>query len=618
MLIKALCDYYDALSENGKVLREGYSHVKIHNLASLTPDGKIDDIIDWQNVEQVDLGKGKVKERFVPRTVVMPERTEKPGIESNIVEHRPLYLFGLNFDKDLFTPEDRTGKAKKSHEAFREKNLAFLEGLDSPVVNAYRAFVSNWKPEEETENPNLVKLGKGYSTGGFAFCLAGRPDLLLHKDQGLLDKWDSYSRNNDTGKDQAVAAQCAVTGEIGAIARIHNKIKGVAGGLATGSVLVGFNNSSENSYGNEQSYNSNISEAAMRKYTEALNYLLSSRKHKTMLDDMTVVFWASDDNEVCTDLMAAMLFGNPDSVNAEQTEKMLENMMKDAKRGTLTASQIAGADKIDSDVDFYMVGMKPNSSRLAIKFIYHKRIGEILQNVAQHQLDLQMSERGKTLSIWQIGKSLLSPKSKNDKVDPALMAKILEAVIYGTWYPGGLLASAVRRVKADSEGSMSYVHAGIIKACINRNERLRGKKEEFTLSLNKENQNPAYVCGRLFAVLEKLQQDASNNALNRTIKDAYFASASSTPALIFPKLLRLAQNHLGKVNSAALVHYNKLIQEIIDKLSDEFPDTLSLQDQGRFMIGYYQQYQSFFVPNEGKSDKNKMDDNQKNDEQGEE
>ena len=66
------------------------------------------------------------------------------------------------------------------------------------------------------------------------------------------------------------------------------------------------------------------------------------------------------------------------------------------------------------------------------------------------------------------------------------------------------------------------------------------------MSLDKTNQTPAYLCGRLFAVLEKLQQDASNNSLNRTIKDAYFASASAKPALVFPKLIRLAQNHLSK------------------------------------------------------------------------
>lgn len=150
---------------------------------------------------------------------------------------------------------------------------------------------------------------------------------------------------------------------------------------------------------------------------------------------------------------------------------------------------------------------------------------------------------------------------------------------------------------------MNRIRAGIIKACINRNY----KEEEFNVALDKENCGQAYLCGRLFAVLEKLQRDASNAALNRTIKDAYFASASSKPAIIFPKLLKLAQNHLNKVKSP--VFYNRLIGEIIDKLEGEFPETLLLQDQGRFIVGYYQQYQSFFEKSE-KMKENETEENE--------
>ena len=116
------------------------------------------------------------------------------------------------------------------------------------------------------------------------------------------------------------------------------------------------------------------------------------------------------------------------------------------------------------------------------------------------------------------------------------------------------------------------------------------------MALDRENCGQAYLCGRLFAVLEKLQQEASGGNLNRTIKDVYFASGSTKPALVFPKLLRLAQTHLNKVKYPAF--YNKLIGEIINSLKGEFPDTFLLADQGRFMIGYYQQYQSFFEKNE--------------------
>lgn len=616
MLIKALCDYYDLLALDGKILPEGYSRKEIHYLISLTADGKIDALIDYQEKKEIPAAKGKVKEKLIPREVILPQRTEKTAIESNIIEHRPQYLFGLSFDPDngVLTTEDITGKtknqeqkkskAKKSHEAFVEKNIEFIEGLDSPVINAYRNFLKGWKPEEETENSELLKLGKKYGQSNFAFCLTGHPDELLQDDELIRRKWESKYQEKSKDDEQGHSSQCAVSGEEAPIARIHSKIKGVYGGHATGSVLIGYNNDSENSYGKEQSYNSNISEGVMKKYTEALNLLLRDDRHKVLIDDITVVFWAMNTNRAYEDIFMAMLYGQSEKMDAAETEHMLKDLFQSGKKGTITQDRLQSLHKIDTDVDFYILGLKPNSSRLSVKFIYRKKFADILWNIAQFQKDLQISEEWKPISISRIKSELLSPMSSSEKINPALLTKLLEAVLYGTPYPVSLLETTVRRVKTDKDKSIydksiNGVRAGIIKACLNRNY----KKEEFSVSLDKDNKGQAYLCGRLFAVLEKLQQDASNNSLNRTIKDAYFASASSKPAIIFPKLLKLAQNHLNKVKSP--VFYNKLIGEIMDKLEGEFPETLLLQDQGRFMIGYYQQYQqdqSFF-------EKNKDDEN---------
>ena len=146
MLIKALSDYYDILTEEGKILPDGYSKVNIHYLICLSTDGKIEEIINYQERIENKTVKGKIKEKWIPRIEEMPQRTEKSAIDSNIIEHRPLYIFGLNLDKERLSPNDRTGKAKKSHEAFVKSNLEFIEGIDSPVVNAYRNFLKTWKP----------------------------------------------------------------------------------------------------------------------------------------------------------------------------------------------------------------------------------------------------------------------------------------------------------------------------------------------------------------------------------------------------------------------------------------------------------------------------------------
>ena len=588
MLIKALCDYYDILAVKGSVLPAGYSKVNVHYKISLTEEGQIDEIIDCQKVELVPSGK-KMKEKKGPVEMVMPERTEKPGIDANIAEHRPLYIFGLNLDKDHLTPDDRTDKAKKSHMAFVKANLDFTENLQSPIISAFRNFLLSWKPEGQTENEWLLGLGKDYQKAGFAFCLSGEPDRLLHEDPELKKKWEEEYAVQLVKDDNARTVQCAVTGETGPIARIHSKIKGVYGGLATGSVLIGFNNDSENSYGNEQSYNSNISETAMKKYTEALNFLLSSDRHKAMLDEMTIVFWAMSSKDTYEDLFMKLFLGQQDQMDAEKTDAMLKELLKDARDANVTEERLQSLNMIDSDVDFYMLGLKPNSSRLSVKFIIRRKYADVLWNIAKFQKDLQVTEEFHSVALWQIKREMISPKSKNDKVNPAVMSRLFESVLNGAAYPVSLLETIVRRVKTDEgNGKINSVRAGIIKACINNKK----SKEELKVSLDKTNQTPAYLCGRLFAVLEKLQQDASNNSLNRTIKDAYFASASAKPALVFPKLIRLAQNHLNKVKYP--VYYNKLIGEIIDGLNGGFPETLRLTDQGRFDVGYYQQNQDLW------------------------
>ncbi len=604
MLIKALCDYYDMLDSEGKVVSDGYSKVKVHYLVCLNPDGSIDEIVNWQDRETIRSANGKAKEKLVPREVIMPKRTEKTSIKTNIIEHRPLYIFGLNYDGKQFVHTDKTKKAEKSHTAFKGANLSFIEGLHSPLINAYRAFLKTWVPENETQNPYLLSLGKSYKNAYFVFCLSGYPNMLLHNERLIKDRWEKQVEAMKRAPD-AVVAQCAITGREEPIARIHNNLKGIYGGLASGSVFIGYKNSAGCSYGNKQSYNSNISETAMNKYTEAFNYLLDGKRHKSLVDDMTVVYWATGGtkNEICSDIMSCIVFGENDLMYAKETDEMLEKLIESVREGDITDCRISGVDKIDENVDFYIVGVKPNSSRVAVKFIYHRKFGEILTNIALHQSDMQIKERVKPIPLWRLKRELISPKSSNERVGASLLAEMFKAIIYGSNYPNYLLSTIIRRVKTDK--TINSVRAGVIKACINRNLRLSGQKEEIKLALDYNNKNQAYLCGRLFAVLENLQQAASNNSLNRTIRDTYFSSASSKPALVFPKLLSLAQNHLKKVKNPE--RYNDLIQLIIRGIDSEFPETLMLSEQGKFMIGYY--HQKVSLPSENNTDKRNADKN---------
>lgn len=589
MLINALNDYYDFLSEAGKVAKPGTSVQSVTHMVMLRADGTISDIIDVREQGEPDK-KGKSKP--IPINVLLPKRQKRTSdIRPNIIEHHPQYIFGLSYDKGTESFGNGNKRDKEKHERFVELNLEYTEGMTSDIVKAYRNFLKNWAPENETENVSLMSIAKEYSQLTFVFCLDGHPEITLHDKGGEI----MQKAMNVISVDEQIDGVCAVTGRPAEIASNHDNIKGIRGGQD--SPLVSFNKPAFESYGKKKSYNGSISKNVMKRYAEAFNILLRDPKHHYYLDDMTIIFWAmSKDDSKETDALMSMLGFGDEKADASEVDEWLENALKELSEGRKI--DFSTAD-IDENVTFYIAGLAPNSGRITQKFIYRDQYGKIFRNVARHQADIQIDGGGKQISIRRMLYEMKSPKSRNETTPPPVIAAIFGAIINNTRYPDTLLETIVRRVKIDK--SINYARAGIVKACINRNLRLNKQEEEIKVSLDKTNTNQAYLCGRLFAVLERIQQNALGN-LNRTIKDSYFASACSTPSLVFPKLISLAQNHLKKDDFAK--PNNDLVGEIIDMLGTEFPSTLSLQEQGRFMIGYYQQVQDFYRKKDKQEDTN--------------
>ncbi len=583
MLIKALCDYAEV---QDSTFPEGWCEQDVHYGIVLSPEGELLEFIDLK-VSQTN-EKGKTISR--PSKAILPARSQKPGIESNYIEHRPLYIFGLNYDKetDSFTPDDKTDKARKSHKAFVEHELEFTERLDSEICTAYRKFIENWVPENETENKVLKEHAKDLNSSYFTFTLGvGRE--RLEEDEQLKARYNELCAQKNAKLRDKDSSVCGILGKRLPQARLHDKIK-FPGGQSSGCQLVCMNDTAFESYGKTQSFNSNVSEEAMKKYTAAFNKLLSDKRHCITLDDMTVIFFAIKENDEAECDLFSMFARDSGKPSADRTkEQELKTVLEYARDG-FTVSEEA-LKRIDKDTTFYIAGLTPNSSRICQKFICKNKFGDIISNLIKHQNDLKI-RAGSTRPVyfWGIKNELVSPKAKGAKVSPALMTNIMLAAFNGTRYPDELLATIVRRVKTDSDEEknrfikLNDTRAGIIKACINR----KYNKEDITMSWNDKNDNQAYICGGLFAVYEKIQQDASGGGLNRTIKDAYYSSACSRPASVFPTLEKLSANHLRKLSDGSVVYYKKLLQSLMNGINGEFPSTLSLDDQGRFIVGYYQ------------------------------
>lgn len=589
MLIDALCRYYDILSKTGKLTADGYDYQDVSFMIFLTPDGKISNISDYTQEKD---GKR------VPRKVLLPSRSQKPGIAGNFIEHRPLYIFGLACERGEYIFETDKNKAQKSHTAFVEYNLKITEGIESDIVLAYRNFILNWKPEEETENAELIKIKNDYAKPKSYYCFAldGHPEILLHEDKDLLNVWEKIRSENAVEKEDAIKAFCPIMGEELETGRIHSKIKPIYNGASTGGSFVCVNNEAEESYKKEQAYNSNLSVTAAKKYTTALNYLIESKNHKRLLGDMTLLYWAMSENgdEKEVDIFGGLFSVSDKKANEKDVNNALDSFVLNARKGI--PSDLSSF-QLDENVEFYILGITPNNARISLKMLVRDKFGNILNNIIQHQTDIfiEGGQDDKSISMSYLLRQLVNPNSRKETVPSPAISLIMNSVLKGIIYPDVMFSTVVRMMKTGRH--INSIRTGILKAYINRKSRVIKQKEEIKVALDLENKNEAYLCGRLFAVLENVQYISAPN-LNRTIKDSYFSTACSNPSTVFPKLLKLAQYHLKSISSAKgqaiVINLNKEIGSIIEKLQDSFPTTLPLVEQGKFILGYYQQTQYRF------------------------
>jgi len=392
------------------------------------------------------------------------------------------------------------------------------------------------------------------------------------------------------------------------IARLHEpKIKGVGGAQSSGALLVSFNASAYESYGKPQSYNAPVSAMAAFKYANVLNYLLDRRDRRVSLGDSTVVFWADHDSTLLEDGLNELFggaFAEEGPVIEEDQERVRQArlLLTQLRDGTGATAIEAGGQS----TKFFLLGLSPNASRLSVRLWVEADAVELQKRLGQHLRDIALdgNRDNRLLTLrrmvaatgrWDGKKSKLN----TDNVSPQLAGDLARSVLTGAAYPQSLLAAMLRRLHSD--GEVAYARAAAIKACLNRNSRLRGNPLEVSVKLDPAETNAGYNCGRLFALLEKAQTDSADGELNSTIKDRYFSSASTTPALVFPRLFRLTQHHLAKLETGHKISYDRRFAEVMGLL-DTFPRQLALEDQGRFVIGYFHQRQDLYTSKKDKEE----------------
>lgn len=570
MILKALYDYYHRC---GNLPQRGMELKEIGFLLVLDRMG------NFVRFEDRRIDSRHAQEFLVKKSI---ERTSAP--KANYLYDNSAYVFGYS-DKG-----DETGRI--CFNTFKNKVEAIYDEYpDNADMKAVYSFYQNDRETiistlQEDSLWNVVEknLNKKFST--FSFIIEGDTKIVASKIE-LLSLGDE-----DTCLE---GKTCLISGKKSHI--VETTTATMIAGSQAKAKLVSFQiNSGYDSYRKTKGNNAPIGEEAEFAYTTALTHLLrSDSRNKFLVGNRTFLFWSSKDNEVGKQAEDSLwnFFGFND-VDEDDPNRRIEQVRK------VFNSIYSGLLKTSLDDKFYILGLAPNSARIAVTYWAEIPLMEFAERINRHFDDMEIIDGRKDRRPYSGLRAMLSAITLGGKVSdvtPNLPESVVKSIFLGLPYPQPLFSGCIRRIRAESSDkdkkAISIVRAAIIKAYLNR---LNDNEQKIKAMLDNENTNQGYLCGRLFAVLDKIQGDVSGQ---HSIKERYMNSASATPAAVFSTILNLSLHHSEKLSEVRKVFYEKIKQEIIDKIdANGFPTHLDLQDQGRFFVGYYHQQQSFYTKNE--------------------
>lgn len=572
MILQALVAYYNKLAARGEISKPGWAKAKISWAIELGDDGSVLGILPLK-AESPD---GK---KQIPRKILLPAPiTKASSVRSNFLWENAEYLLGVQTKKDGGKTAERFAAAKELHDSL-------LADVHTPVAEAIKAYFAACDPaaiasmlpdgcmDELRKGANLTFLYQNRFPGEF-------PELCA--------AWDAHYGGEKIGE----TFVDVVTGEVVVPEATHPSIKNVQDAQPSGAALVSFNAEAFESFGRKQNLNAPMGKETAFAYTSALNSLTGDKDHRQHIGDMTVVYFAEDAEPVYQDVMDLCFAGSDDRVTDAELHSILQNIAA-GKQTDFAGKTLSPDDR------FYLLGISPNASRLSVRCFRQSSFGDVISRIKQHYDDIAIvtDNRSKWVDIplWALLRETVNPNANDKTPAPQMAGDTLRAVLTGGRYPETLYRRTLLRIRAKHD--ITRGKAAIVKGYLLRNTKHRKDytyiKEASTMALNEASNYTPYVLGRLFSTLEAVQS-AANPGINTTIKDKYFNSACATPAAVFPILLKLANSHLKKLGGGLAVNYSKQIGELTARLETAFPKTLSLEEQGAFILGYYHQTQKRF------------------------
>jgi CRISPR-associated protein Csd1 len=447
-------------------------------------------------------------------------------------------------------------------------------------------------PEQLAAIQDRLHAGKAKPTDRVTFSLLGCSPTYPVDSEIWHDWWRQFRRSlspsssgdgERKGAGDEGLARCLATGELVEPVPTHPKIAGLSdvGGLSMGDVLASYKQDAFCSYGLVQSANATVSEAAASGYRAALNHLIQHNGHR--LAATKVVFWYKRDLAPEDDLLAMLLGTGQDEGVAEQRARKLLVSIEAGER----------ADLLDNH--YYALTLSGASGRVMVHDWMEGPFAELVRNVDRWFKDLEIVRTdGDGPALPPRLHTLLASlvRELNEKT-----RKEVGAIETGLWraalqrktrLPGAAMAKALARIRVDvldPKRPLSPARMGLLKAFLIRWQEGDPSMEPY---LDENHHDPAYHCGRLLAMLAALQYRALGD-VGAGVVQRYYASASTTPALVLGRLMRTAQFHLDKLDRRLARWHEGRIADVWGRIRTDVPTTLDLEHQSLFALGYYQQ-----------------------------
>lgn len=552
MILKALYDYYNRCEG---LSAKGLEQKEIGFLIVIDKDGTFVRI------------ESRMKDKKTAQTFLVLQTIKRSGRKyaPNILWDNYEYVIG------------GADESAKKHDTF----IRMIEKLKEQVpsdryLNAISEFYKKNEKLEDIIKNDVLYEEMHKSKKNISFLLQGESKIAAENEK----VWNLIlSQSADDG----IYGICLVTGKKDSVARLHTTIKLTKD---TGPLVSFKTDRGYDSYGKEQGYNAQISGDAEFAYTTALNAMLQKGSHnKFSVGNRTFVFWASSNSEAAEQIEGSLF----DLLGYIEEEVDDPNAKIEQVRKVFTAIY-SGSLKTSLEDRFYILGLAPNSARIAVVYWSECSLKEFAGKILCHFEDMKIKDTRIDKKPYMGIKSMLAAVTLNGKqseATPNLPEAVVKSIFQGTPYPFTLFSACIRRIRAESgnKDAIRIARMAIIKAYLNR---INDNNKKIETMLDKSNTNQGYLCGRLFAVLENLQYAANKQD---SIRSGYMNAASSTPSAVYPTILKLSNSHyskLAKDKKGLAIYFDNQKKEIMAQISD-FPDTLDLSDQGRFFLGYYHQ-----------------------------